>query len=387
MEDTIRILHVIPLIGANAEYGGPAGGTMHLVDELSRQGHSAQIASLWRGSKPALQRASGARVKTWRALHIPLTHEFGGLFSFSALIWIVRHARRFDIVHLHAGREFWVILTMLLLRVLRVPYAVQTHGMLMPRASTAHRLYDFALTRPATQGAAAVFYLTPYERRALQSLGWMKHLQFLPNAAVDIVANPPLGGTGTTIKVVTASRLHPRKRIADLVRAASIVHGRGVDIEVVIYGPDAGALKSILSAIREVGASRYIRYGGSLAYDAVKPAIREHQVFVLASEAEPFPYSLLEAMSEGMACICTTACGLAPYIEANDAGIVVSPGARGIAQALMRLTQPDLRLTLGANALELCRESFALGTIAERASQLYTLAIDGGRSSSAREHH
>ena len=63
----MRILHIVPLIGTNAEYGGPARGTMRQADALTENGHTVSVLSLWRGAKPTPEASSRVELVTFAA--------------------------------------------------------------------------------------------------------------------------------------------------------------------------------------------------------------------------------------------------------------------------------------------------------------------------------
>lgn len=367
----MKILHIVPLISDTADYGGPVRGTLRQSVEVAGRGHSSEILSLWRGDGDAPQTMWGIDVRTFK-FHRVRGHRFAGGYSLPALIWVFRNMRKFDVVHAHAGRDLWVILSMILLRMARIPFVVQTHGMLNPRQPLMTRLYDLVLTRPALKGAMKVLYLTKFESKQLSSFASPRQLFHVVNG-IDAGEMRHASVESLPMKIVFCSRIESRKKLVDLVDAVVNLRREGIDLELDIYGPDEGALGAAQAAIVAADAQTYVRYLGSLSYELVRPMLRNYDVFALPSINEPFPNALLEALATGLACVCTSSCGLAPYVEAHQAGIVVSPGTAGLESALRSLYHdPAERLELGQRALSLVEEEFSMESVGTRLLESYT---------------
>lgn len=373
----MRILHIVPLIGTNAEYGGPARGTMRQADALTENGHTVSVLSLWRGAKPTPEASSRVELVTFAARSVPGLPGFGGLFSFKALRWLRANATKFEIVHIHGGRELWVLLASIILRNLKISYVVQTHGMLNRRDNRKIVWYDRFLTKPAYSHASALLYLTNFEQRRLKEFDWMPKTELLLNGvdAPDIIVPPAI--ENSELRVVTTARIHPRKHIPDLVDAIAILLDKGVDVSLDIYGPDEGDVDRILKKIEERNLGNAIKYRGALSYTEIRNVLREYNTYVLPSRHEPFPNSLLEALASGLASICTEECGLAPYIVEGKAGLVVEHGPKGISESLLRLSaEPRLRRQLGEAALTLCDSTFSMIAVRERIEEIYSEQIE-----------
>jgi glycosyltransferase involved in cell wall biosynthesis len=370
----MKILHIVPLIDDKASYGGPVRNTFRQCEAQVALGHKAIVLSLWRGTGGRPTAKWGIPLVTFGYVKLPL-HKLASLWSLSALMWVLLRGARFDVVHLHAGRDLWVLACALVLRMRRVPYVWQTHGMLAPRPQLPMRIYDRLLTRPAVAGASSFMYLTPYERRDLEAFAALRRSVLIVNGVDAPGDRPPEGVSSGELKVVFASRLHERKRAIDLVDAGARLIAEGHQLVIDIYGPDEGALPGLLRRIEEVDSKGRIRYAGALPYEAVRGKLAEYNTFVLPSVNEPFPNALLESLATGLASICTTSCGLAPYVSESAAGLVVEPGPDGLAAALRTLSDtPSLRLQYGLQGLELARREFSMGSIARKMIDEYDRA-------------
>jgi glycosyltransferase involved in cell wall biosynthesis len=122
--------------------------------------------------------------------------------------------------------------------------------------------------------------------------------------------------------IVTVCGLHPRKRVEDLIDAASIVLRAigNAHFYVVGEGPDQARLAERCRALGITRSVHFVGYQGDpLSW------MRAADVFVLASEAEPFGLALAEARSQGCAIVATNVDGIPEVLEHGKAGILVPP--------------------------------------------------------------
>ncbi len=117
-----------------------------------------------------------------------------------------------------------------------------------------------------------------------------------------------------------------------------------------------GALSDKLRQLAETkGLSDKIDWLGALPQEDVLKHYRQSDGFVLASliakdgDRDGLPNVLMEAQSQGIACISTAVSAVPELIRHDETGILVNPGdPSGLSDALQRLiTDPALRETLG----------------------------------------
>jgi glycosyltransferase involved in cell wall biosynthesis len=342
---------------------------------MMERGHEVHVVAL-SDTKPAPKSIMGVALALY-GVNVTARSRLSLLFSWRGLLGVARHVRAFDIVHIHAGRDIWPLAIMVLLRVLRVPYVVQSHGMLVDKGGRMMRVFDGILTRTSLAGSTLVYYLTPYERRQIEGQFPGLTYQHLVNG-VDAPLDHRDPSSDEGLRVVFVSRLHPRKNAIDLARAVADLRSEGIDVEATFFGPDEGSAPALVDFIAESGRAEAIRYSGAIPYSEVRDALSAFNVFVLPSIEEPFPNSLLEAMASGLAVVCTKSCGLAPYIEEAKAGLVVEPGQRSIAQALRQLaSDSSMRERLAERALQLAKERFSMASVGDVLERTYQRSIWG----------
>lgn len=180
--------------------------------------------------------------------------------------------------------------------------------------------------------------------------------------------------------IVSVGRLVPKKGHNHLIRAAQLLHDRGYNFRLDIYGQ--GDLKEqLLRQIDESGLHEIAHLHGARTQDDLIQVYRKADVFVLASVVTPngdrdgIPNVLLEAMATGLPAVSTTISGIPEVIDHGVNGLLVASGdAAALADALAALLgDPELRESLGSNAAQSVRARFDASGNAECMASLLGL--------------
>jgi glycosyltransferase involved in cell wall biosynthesis len=107
---------------------------------------------------------------------------------------------------------------------------------------------------------------------------------------------------------------------------------------------------------------------GPQPHDAVFAQYRRSDLFVLASkiasdgDRDGLPNVLMEAQSQGLACLASGVSAIPELIHNGETGVLVPPeDVAGLAEALLQLIRnPQLRARLGTAGYERVRAHFAL---------------------------
>lgn len=128
-----------------------------------------------------------------------------------------------------------------------------------------------------------------------------KHSFVIPNPYVPTEGATPYHGDRNKT-IVSAGRFADQKRFDILIQAFAKVFEKHSDYKLVLYGEgDCRTKYEELS--RQLGVEDYIEYPGYVKN--VSAAIRQEGVFVLSSDYEGIPNSLIEAMTVGVPCVAT----------------------------------------------------------------------------------
>jgi glycosyltransferase involved in cell wall biosynthesis len=178
---------------------------------------------------------------------------------------------------------------------------------------------------------------------------------------------------GGRVRLLTVSRIDPRKGIGVLPGVAAALHARGLDASLDIIGPVVGApgeaaRRDIEASARALGVSDRVRCAGAVPLDRLLPLYGEYDLFVLPTlPGEGIPRVLLEAMSAGLPIVTTRVAGIPSLIEHERNGLLLDePTPQAIAGAIERLIADDtLRRALIAGGYSTAR-AHTLEALAER---------------------
>lgn len=166
-------------------------------------------------------------------------------------------------------------------------------------------------------------------------------------------------------EIVTVARLEPQKNQELLIDAFNLVCKKHQDIVLKIYGE--GSLKNKLqNKIHELGLNDKVLLMG--AKQDVLEWIKESYCFVLTSDFEGLPNSLIEAMCMGIPCISTDCSpGGARQLLGDDRGLIVPcRDKERLAEAInMYLEQRHIAMQYGEEAYKL-RDEVESHTVAKQ---------------------
>ena len=173
----------------------------------------------------------------------------------------------------------------------------------------------------------------------------------------DVIDRPDTGlGTPghAPIRLLTVSRIDPRKGLRHLPPVLADLIGRGHDVRLTIVGPTVGTMGQeerdrVLRAAAELGISERLDFAGSRTLPQVLALAREHDLFVLPTlPGEGVPRVLLEAMASGLPIVVSDVAGVPTLVQHEVNGLLVPPAdPQAIADAVDRLIRDhDLRRRL-----------------------------------------
>jgi glycosyltransferase involved in cell wall biosynthesis len=364
----MRILQVVPVLAADGSFGGPARVALNQCAELIRRGHDVTLAAGALGHRTALVDIDGVPVRLFGVRTVLPRTGFPGMASPGLARWFRAHARDFDVVHLHFGRHLTMLPVAATARRRRIPYVVQTHGMVIPSRHPLARPLDAVWTRRLLVDAAAVLYLTGTERAQLIEVARADlHLVELRNGVPTYpAASPPPG----TPEVLFLARLDSRKRPVLFVEMAHRLLAEGVDAQFALVGPDEGEGAAVRAAI---GEETRIRWEGPISLAEVPGRMAGASVYVLPAEQEPYPMTVLEAMSGGLPVVVCRDCGLAPVVAETGSGAVAGGTVTELAEAVKNVVAQHA--CYSTRARETAGEEFSMATVGERLLSAYERVV------------
>lgn len=374
----MRVLHAVTLFTPGNTFGGPVTVAQNLATGLRRRAVDARIVTVGAGFDDALPNRIGdvpAFVYPMRRILPGL--GFSGITS-PALLWRSRAlVRCADVVHIHLARDLVTLPIAAAALYERKPLVLQTHGMVDPSERLLAKPLDALVLRRLLREADVLAYLTSTERAFLEAVARQPldhNLARLLNGVQaqsrrTLPAGPPL--------IVYTARLQERKRPERLVEAVPEVLRAYPDARVVLAGPDEGLAPRVRELIKQHRLERSVSYVGALGLSDTMKLVRSATLSVLPSVNEPFPMSVLEALSFGVPNVVTHSNGLARAVEDAGAGRVVRDD--NFATAIIDLLDPDVNERASEAAWQLSRATFSIDAILDDLEGLYERAMAAKR--------
>jgi glycosyltransferase involved in cell wall biosynthesis len=165
------------------------------------------------------------------------------------------------------------------------------------------------------------------------------------------------------VRLLTVSRIDPRKGLRVLPAAIEQLAGLGLNVMIDIVGPSIGRpgddeKAAIASDASARGVGSRVNFAGAVPLDQLLPLYRKYDVFVLPTlPGEGIPRVLLESMTAGMPVVTTRVSGIPSLITHEVNGLLVDEAtADNVTQAIARVVSDGpLRRRLIANAYETAR--------------------------------
>lgn len=366
---------MVTLISPLGEYGGPTRVALNQAAALRARGHDVVVAAATRGFDELPTSISDVPVKLFPARQALPGAGFAGLSSPGLWRWIRREARSVDVLHVHAARDLVTLPAARLAQLGRVPYFLQSHGMIDPSNHPLARPVDAVLTRPVLRAAKGVFHLTELERDQLTQVSrGAARLLPLHNGVPAADAGPT---AADEVEVLYLARLAPRKRPLSFVEAAVALHAKHPGVRFSLVGPDEGEGPKVARAI-EVAQRQglQIQWEGPLSPEETLARLRKATVYVLPSVDEPYPMSVLEAMSVARPVVITDTCGLSGVVTDARAGHVTDATTASLIAAIGGLlSDPEEAAAMGRRGREFVRRQMSMEAIAQTLEGHYAGAL------------
>jgi glycosyltransferase involved in cell wall biosynthesis len=178
------------------------------------------------------------------------------------------------------------------------------------------------------------------------------------------------GFTPENFVIGTVGRLSPEKNQSLLLMAFAEVLKSHPEIRLLVVGDgiDKEKLAGLAANLR---ISPYVVFPGII--NDLAPVYRSMDVFVLPSQTEGVPLTILEAMASHVPVIATEVGGVPGIIRDQSLGILADPGdVRGLEQKINHILEnKDLRMSIAENAHSFVKQNYSFSSMCSAYEELY----------------
>jgi glycosyltransferase involved in cell wall biosynthesis len=357
------------LLGDTLNVGGTEGQFVEVACGLDRSRWDPHVACV-RAEGPLRARLEGVGLQPWSLG--PSSFKSPGLAV--AILRLGTYLRRHAVRLVHCFDFYSNIVGVPAARLARTPAVIASQrdmGDLRSRAQQSIHRLTLRLATHILVNSEAIAARLSHTRAAQRN-----RLGMIPNG-VDLTRFEPVTVSRSIDEVTTVAtlaNLRPEKGLVQLVDAAAIVARRAPRARFVIWGD--GPLRMDLEArIRTLGLTGSVEMRGATREPAL--ALKECQIFVLASLSEASSNVILEAMATGLPVVGTRVGGTPGLVDDGRSGLLVPRGnAPALAEAILRLIEaPAIAAEMGAQGRARALAEFSMDRMNERIDRFYCRAL------------
>ncbi len=272
-----------------------------------------------------------------------------------------------DVIHAHSAMSG--VVARIAGRIANIPVIYTVHGFgFKPEVPRRQRwaawLTEFALA-PITSHMVCV---SEYERQLAARLP-------IPASRVSVIFNavpdtaPQHRPVQEPVRIVMVARMASPKRPDLLLQALALLRDRtGHEVGATLIG-DGPDIKLHQALCQQLGLQQ-VTFTGNVT--DVAERLAQHAIFVLMSDHEGLPISVIEAMHAGLAVVASDLPGLRELIDVGIHGLLVPNHAAALADSLHLLVgDAELRVQLGQAAQQRVADQFSPQRMVEPVAARY----------------
>ena len=370
----VKVVHIVPMLSP----GGAERVAVHIVRGLNRQRYDPVVVSFTGRLGCDLDRLLEEAGVEVRYLGKRPGFDYR---MYSRLHPVLRDCQP-DIVHTHLHVLRYALPSLLLLKRSSLLHTVHNlaEREIEPRARWIQR---FALNHGvvpvavAEEVALSLERLYGIQRCRVISNGIPTNCYACPQTARrEWRAREGFGDED--VLFVCVARFAPQKNHALLLKAFAQGPASDPNAHLVLVGE--GVLQERLEEqAKNLGLAGQAHFLG-LRTD-IPDVLGAMDVFVLSSDYEGNPLSVMEAMASGLPIVSTAAGGVPDLFESGREGFIVQPGdVQGLSNSMVSLLgNREARQSMGMAAAQRARESFDVSTMVRAYEELYENLVDHSR--------
>lgn len=352
------------------------GASVHLLDlaqGAQRAGHDIEI--LVGGDGVFLEHAQKKEIPCKSLKN--MTREINPIKDFLGFFELKREISRInpDIVHLHSSKAG--ILGRLAAKSLSIPTVFTAHGWAFTEGVSRKRrfLYRF-LEKIMARYTDKIITVSKYDKELALSLGVGDNskLATIHNGIPESIERTATLTPNATVRMIMVARFEAPKNQLALINILSGMKHLDWYLELVGDGP---LLDNAIKSAHQHSLSDRIFFAG--ACNDVQARLANADIFLLISDWEGLPLTILEAMRSGLPVIASKVGGVPEAVEEGVTGFMAERGnEHALATAISKLIESaELRKKMGAEARKKFERSFTFEEMLKKTIAIYEDTAQG----------
>jgi glycosyltransferase involved in cell wall biosynthesis len=223
---------------------------------------------------------------------------FGNSITPGTVRSLVGRIGEYDVVHAHSHLYFSTNVAALLGRVSNTPLVVTNHGLVSQTApGIVQRVYLPTIGRATFDSADRVLCYTDTDRDRLCDRGITAPISVIHNG-IDCSTFRPMPSVSTQPQLLYVGRLKESKGLDRLIEAFATLCADYPDLTVAIVG-DGPMRDSLPERCERLGVRDRVQFRGTIPNEELPRVYNESRAFVLPSDAEGLPRTVLESLACG----------------------------------------------------------------------------------------
>lgn len=268
------------------------------------------------------------------------------------------------------------ILGRLAARSLSLPVIFTVHGWAFTEGVSAKRRFFYMwVEKTMSRFSSKIITVSNYDRNLAinNSVADPDRMITVHNGMPETLDHAVLDLDSPVLKLIMVARFEKPKNQSSLLRALAVIKSESWTLELVGDGPE---LQQNIDLAAELQIQDRIIFSGACTDIALRLASSD--IFILASDWEGLPLTILEAMRAGLPVIASNVGGVSEAVMNDVTGILVERGdVSGLTMAISRLiASQETRMQMGVEARTKFDKEFTFKIMLTKTLNIYHSVLD-----------
>jgi len=372
MESCLKIAYVIT---RSDVIGGAGVHLLDLAEAAMQAGHEVVILAGGQGILALRAREYGIPYVPLKNLsrNLNFLRDMLGYFELKKALGAIRP----DLVHLHSSKAG--VLGRIAAHRLNIPVVFTAHGWAFTEGVSRPLRIIYRIIEKFTANLTdRIITVSDYDRHLALRLkvGHAGLITTVHNGVPDIELPDRQPATGQTVRLIMVARFEEPKDQAFLLDALACVESADWTLELVGDGPQLAAARQ--QAV-ELGLGERVIFSGECT--DVQQRLMRADVFLLISNWEGLPLTIIEAMRGGLPVIASDVGGVGELVQDGQNGYLVARGNRqALIEAISALSgSAAMRKQMGEAGRNIYQKNFTFRQMLDATLGIYDQVIEGRR--------